>query len=721
MQHWFDSAIVQTGRLPLFILLVAFLAAFLFIRLSVRMIRAEVRWWPGNIQPGGLHVHHVIFGLVAMLISGLGMITLANYSTPVANAVLAGLFGIGAALVLDEFALVLYLDDVYWLERGRASIDAIFVAVAVMGLFVIGYRPLGFDGTLDELLNDQDLATLIATAILLAALAGLAVITFLKGKLWTGMLGLFLPPLLLVGAWRLGRPGAPWARWFYGTRPMKQSRAASREERYRQPVVRAKIAVQEAVSGRFGEPLVSPASPAEVRTAAPEVPAPAARRVQGAGERLANAIRWRRTRRRLRRAPLWRLPMVLVSVSVLLALAMTTFDGELVDENGQILSGMDTGSTATLLSVIAGGMITLAGLVFTALTLAMQFGASQLSIRVVPLLQQSPIMRWSIGMFLATFTFALITAFDLATTTEAVPLFSTVIALMMAVVSTLVLIGLVTQVSNVLNPGKLLGQIADSGRVAVHRMFPSDAAAVPVLPAGPVLADGPTRVIALRNTSPDGRVLLVVNSIRITRLARRWGVSIVVEPAVGDFVSVGSPLFTVRGPQQRVRPALLRRNLVFGESHSPDVSPAAAIQSIVDIALKALSPAINDPSRAVQAIDFLEDLLMLLASKAPATTIDEVGEVRTRVFVWESYVAMAVDEIRNFSPDSLMVQRRLRALLVNLLAVCSEDHRAPVEERLVALNDMAARRWHSDLDTRLSQTPDMQGFGRSAGLDPEID
>src|SRR5690348_15968503 len=127
MSEWFSETIVTPGRLPLFVMMVAFAVAFAFIRISTRMIRAEVPWWPGNVTPGGRHIHHVVFGLVMMLVSGFGFIALANYHTPVPNCILGALFGVGSALVLDEFALVLHLRNVYWSKEGRSSIDAVFV------------------------------------------------------------------------------------------------------------------------------------------------------------------------------------------------------------------------------------------------------------------------------------------------------------------------------------------------------------------------------------------------------------------------------------------------------------------------------------------------------------------------------------------------------------------------------------------------------------------
>lgn len=190
MTEWFATEIVGPGRLPLFFMMLAFALAFAFIRISTRMIRADVSWWPGNVTPGGLHIHHVVFGLVMMLVSGFGFIALANYHTPVANCVMAAVFGVGSTLVLDEFALVLHLRDVYWTKEGRTSIDAVFVAFAITVLFVLGVHPLGFSGA-D--FDTADATTTIASIVLLVVQYGLATIVLLKGKIWTGLFGLFFP------------------------------------------------------------------------------------------------------------------------------------------------------------------------------------------------------------------------------------------------------------------------------------------------------------------------------------------------------------------------------------------------------------------------------------------------------------------------------------------------------------------------------------------------
>jgi hypothetical protein len=168
------------------------------------------------------------------------------------------LFGLGTALVLDEFALILHLRDVYWSNEGRVSVDAVFVAAGVTGLLLMGITPVGVKNVADyqRLLpvTPDVLATLHLAA---AALFVFASITLLKGKIWTGLFGLFVPLLFLAGAVRLARPGSPWARWRYRNRPGKLARADRREQRLRQPVVRAKIRIQDMLAGGHDQQAVA--------------------------------------------------------------------------------------------------------------------------------------------------------------------------------------------------------------------------------------------------------------------------------------------------------------------------------------------------------------------------------------------------------------------------------------------------------------------------------
>jgi heme/copper-type cytochrome/quinol oxidase subunit 4 len=253
----FDLAI-PPGRLPLLWCLISFLLTFLVTRTIVRYIRhnennkandTPPKWWqPRNIGHGTVHIHHVVIGVILVMISGVTMVTLAVDGGVAEFTAAAIFFGMGAALVLDEFALILHLQDVYWSEDGRTSVDAVFAAIAIAGLLVLGFNPLSFFDV--GVWRDDHSVLVRATVILLAAVTLLlAVIVLLKGKVWTGLVGMFITPLLLVGAFRLSRPHAPWARWRYTTRPRKMHRALVRERRLRRPVVQAKLWLQHVIAG----------------------------------------------------------------------------------------------------------------------------------------------------------------------------------------------------------------------------------------------------------------------------------------------------------------------------------------------------------------------------------------------------------------------------------------------------------------------------------------
>lgn len=252
--RWFAHDVYDRGHLPLLCCLVAFILTFFVTRTFVRLIRHRAdngrptRWWhPRNVHVGGVHIHHVTFGVVLTLLSGLTLVTLAIDGHEPEFTIAAAFFGIGAALVLDEYALILHLSDVYWSEDGRTSVDAVFAAVAVAGLLIMGLHPLMF---FLPIWHNADSALLrAAVASAMALTLPLAVVVVLKGKVWTGLLGMFLVILLVIGAIRLSRPHAPWARWRYSTQPDKMRRALQRERRLRRPVVRAKLYLQCAIAG----------------------------------------------------------------------------------------------------------------------------------------------------------------------------------------------------------------------------------------------------------------------------------------------------------------------------------------------------------------------------------------------------------------------------------------------------------------------------------------
>jgi hypothetical protein len=191
--------------------------SFGFIRTSARMIRAQVSWWPGNVETGsGLHIHHLVWGICLLMITGFLEFAVAP-PTPW-KEILAALFGVGAGLTLDEFALWLRLQDVYWAAEGRESIDAVVLAVLFALLVLVGLSPLDVDGATSTV-------ALVATATIDLVLVAVCIF---KGKVATGLVGMFVAPVALVGAIRLAKPGSPWAHRRYGDHSRKQAEAAAR-------------------------------------------------------------------------------------------------------------------------------------------------------------------------------------------------------------------------------------------------------------------------------------------------------------------------------------------------------------------------------------------------------------------------------------------------------------------------------------------------------------
>lgn len=233
----------------LFWVLAGFIGSFGFIRMSTRLMRSpKVPWWPGSVvSDSGLHLHHLVFGIVTMIAAG--TVGFLSFGRSPSTEICAAFFGIGAGLTIDEFALWVHLEDVYWAEEGRSSIDATVIAAAGMGLVLIGASPLTFEtGSLSAIAGS------VVTSLLLFAMVA---VCFAKGRILHGWVGFFLFPIALYGACRLGKPRSAWARRRYGERrPKKQARSEARFHPDRR-TERFKNAFRDIVGGKPSEGLES--------------------------------------------------------------------------------------------------------------------------------------------------------------------------------------------------------------------------------------------------------------------------------------------------------------------------------------------------------------------------------------------------------------------------------------------------------------------------------
>jgi hypothetical protein len=208
----YDEHIQIPGKETHFLILLAFVCSFGFIRGSAHMIRAQVSWWPGNVATkGGTHVHHLVWGI--LLLISMGYVGLSFDLDDPWFELVAIAFGVGLGLTMDEFALWLNLQDVYWQEKGRQSIDAVFVTA---GLLLVAL--LGLQFWIDVwhavlVLSGYERRSSLWVALVLQLVGvALASVTLMKGRLLVGIAGMFVPLIALIGALLPAREGSRWQR-----------------------------------------------------------------------------------------------------------------------------------------------------------------------------------------------------------------------------------------------------------------------------------------------------------------------------------------------------------------------------------------------------------------------------------------------------------------------------------------------------------------------------
>jgi hypothetical protein len=216
---WYERTIQDGGRAGAFWLLLALLITFVIVRGITRRIRAtDDAKVLRDVSVGGVHIHHLVWGM-GLTLSAAFLEFRFQPDGPWLE-LLAIAFGIGAALMLDEFALVLFMRDVYWTAEGRKSVDAVLITLLVGGLLVLGTSPIELESS-----QDSSRATL-ALALGLNALWAAAAV--LKGRWLLGGIGMLVPIVAVIAALRLAKPHSPWAHWFYRRRPRKKARSEAR-------------------------------------------------------------------------------------------------------------------------------------------------------------------------------------------------------------------------------------------------------------------------------------------------------------------------------------------------------------------------------------------------------------------------------------------------------------------------------------------------------------
>jgi hypothetical protein len=226
---WWHRDVIAAGKLPLMLCFLAFVVTFAATRTITRLIR-DGRGPFHDETAGGTHIHHSIPGLLLLIV---GAFTSIGGPDELAWRSVAGvLIGIGVSLVLDEFALILHLQDVYWSGEGQLSIQVVSLTAACLGLALVGFSPFGVDNV-----DDVELSVRISATTVFIAGGVLSIVCALKGKYRCALFGLFLAPVGAIGALRMARPRSIWARHRYeGKRMDKATRRAADFDRRWRPV-----------------------------------------------------------------------------------------------------------------------------------------------------------------------------------------------------------------------------------------------------------------------------------------------------------------------------------------------------------------------------------------------------------------------------------------------------------------------------------------------------
>jgi uncharacterized membrane protein len=434
------------------------------------------------------------------------------------------------------------------------------------------------------------------------------------------------------------------------------------------------------------------------------------RRWHGLPAKLRAALTWNRIYRTTSylRSALWVIPLFAIVAVLVLAPPLRALDEHLRWR----LTGLSvSGAQALYQTVIT---LNLSFLVFTfgSLLVALQVAGGQLTPRIIATtLLRDNVVRYSVGLF----TFTLLLAVTALNRLEVSVLQLVVLLVGLLGIATMAaFLFLIDYAARLLRPVSIVSRVGETGLAVIESVYPEAMSGPDEAPPLESLGE-PARVVTHEGFS---EIVLAADLVALARKARRRKGAIEVVPQVGDFVANGEPLLRLYGGAASIPDAELAAAVAFGPERTLEQDPMFAFRILVDIALKALSPAINDPTTAVLAMDQVHRLLRVVGRRQLRSDAirDSGGRVRVifRTPNWEDFVHVACREIRACGSDSLQVVRRMRAMLTDLLELLATERRPPLEEELRLLDRAVESHFPLAEDLALARVADVQGLGGSA-------
>jgi len=424
------------------------------------------------------------------------------------------------------------------------------------------------------------------------------------------------------------------------------------------------------------------------------------------------------------RASLWVVPFAAV-LFYLLASRFTHGIGGWLQRSGRIdettaFLALSMAGARTLLDTII--TLNLSFLVFTfgSLLVAIQVAGGQYTPRIIAttLLRDNKI-RFTVGYFVFSLLFAVRVVIRM--NGDTVHQFNTFIAAGLGLVSVVVFLYLIDYAARFLRPVSIVKRVGEAG-LAVIESVSTESSAQPHPTGTRPRTASPARTVAHAGTSG---IVLAVDLAGLVALARKAGGSIEFMPQVGDFVAVDEPLFRLYGGASAIDDRQLRGSVALGSERTLEQDPTFAFRILVDIAIKALSPAINDPTTAVLAIDQLHRLLRRvgLRNTQGEELRDAEGEPRLvlRTPHWEDFVHLTCTEIRHYGAGSIQIVRRMRSLLENLMQTLPAHRHAVLGQQLELLDRAIEEQYAFPEDRTMARVADPQGLGGALGVPAVIE
>src|SRR4051794_23231963 len=406
------------------------------------------------------------------------------------------------------------------------------------------------------------------------------------------------------------------------------------------------------------------------------------------------------------RSSLWVVPFVAIPTELVISRLLHRLDAWL---GWNLLDFALPGAQALLQAAVTA---TLSFVVFTfgSLLVAIQVAGAQLTSRIIATtLLRNDVIKYAVGLFMFTLMFAISAQNRME---KDVHQLITLIAALLVICSFAAFLYLIDYASRLLRPITILAHIGSDGLAVIESVYPESGSGLCGPPGAPHSLGPPDRVIKHQGTSG---IILAVNLELLKTEAERAIGCIELVPQIGDFVSLDEPLFNLRGGAQLLDENTLHAAIAFGSERTLVQDPTFAFRIVVDIALRALSPAINDPTTAVLAIDQLHRLLRMVGKRYLRT--DEISDASGRLRVifptpnWEDFVHLTFSEIRQCGSNNLQIVRRLRAMIENLNQTLASHRQSALQQQLSLLDHEVTRLFRYPEELALARVGDSQGLG----------